>query len=150
MKLKSPLARTLRAIAGALESLNDQELEALVAGKGRLVYMADDQVSEVDSRPIVDTEPLQTRLNSCKSREEGRDVLSNISNKEALASLARSLRIHVAKHDRREDIESKIVEAVIGAKLRSEAIQSLNMKGSSPVAAQSATAVDTALEGGRS
>jgi hypothetical protein len=44
-------------------------------------------------------------------------------------SLAKGQKLYVAKNDRREDIENKIIEFVIGAKLRTEAIQPLNLKG---------------------
>jgi tRNA(Ser,Leu) C12 N-acetylase TAN1 len=71
------------------------------------------------------------KLNECKDRDSARETLSAIKNRDALASLARTLKVHVVKRDRREDIESKIVEFVIGGKLRTEAIRSLNLKGGS-------------------
>jgi hypothetical protein len=40
------------------------------------------------------------------------------------------LKIHVNKHDRREALEDKVVESVIGVKLRSESILGLNLKAS--------------------
>lgn len=129
--LKSPLSRSLRVIAAALDALDEQELEALVAGKGRLVFVPNDKAQERNEYSLVDMEAIAEQLFSCGDREQGRSVLSGITNKDALSALARSLKIHVAKHDRREDIENKIIETTIGARLRSEAIQTLNMKGDS-------------------
>jgi hypothetical protein len=69
------------------------------------------------------------KLNDCKDRAEAREILSTIVGRDAIESIARTLKVHVVKHDRREDIEAKIVEFVIGGKLRTQAIQSLNLKG---------------------
>ncbi len=40
------------------------------------------------------------------------------------------LKVHINKHDKRDAIEDKIVEFVVGVKLRSEAILCLNLKSS--------------------
>jgi hypothetical protein len=72
-----------------------------------------------------------THPTGCKDRSAAQGILSAIRNRDALANFARALKVHVVKHDRREDIEAKIVEFVIGGKLRTEAIQSLNLKGGS-------------------
>jgi hypothetical protein len=127
--LKSPLSKSLRAIAAALETLDQQELDALVAGKGKLVFLASEKPQEKGEALTGDAEAILERLNSCTDRDGARGVLSEIASKEALWSLATLQKIHVAKHDRREDIESKIIEFVIGGKLRSDAIQTLNLNG---------------------
>jgi hypothetical protein len=41
-----------------------------------------------------------------------------VPNKDTLTAIAKSLKVHVVKYDRREDIENKLIEFVIGAKLR--------------------------------
>jgi DNA-binding TFAR19-related protein (PDSD5 family) len=71
------------------------------------------------------------KLNDCKDRDVARQVLSSIARRDALASFARMQKIHVTKQDRREDIENKLIEFVIGGKLRTQAIQTLNLKGGS-------------------
>jgi hypothetical protein len=130
--LKSPLPRSLRAIAAALEGLDEQELDALIAGKGKLVFVASEQSPVKCEVPMLDSAAILERLHSCTNRDSGRAVLSEITSRDVLSSLARSQKIHVAKHDRREDIESKIIQFVIGGKLRSEAIETLNLSGSGP------------------
>jgi DNA-binding TFAR19-related protein (PDSD5 family) len=129
--LKVPLPKTLRAIASALEALDEKELDALVAGRGKLVFVASERPAERHEASAAEAAEVLGRLSSCTDREQARAVLSEISSKEALTSLARSQKIHVTKQDRREDIESKIIEFVIGGKLRSDAIRTLNMKGAS-------------------
>ena len=76
-----------------------------------------------------DTEEVWQKLNECNDRDEARQILSTIVNRNTLASLAKNLKIHVTKHDKREDIENKLIESVIGGKLRTEAIQTLNLGG---------------------
>jgi len=64
------------------------------------------------------------RLQECKTREEGNEILTNnINSKKDLEVLARFLEISVLKQDKTDQIREKIIEATIGAILRSNAIQ---------------------------
>jgi protein subunit release factor A len=132
--LKSTLSKALRAIVPAVEALDQHQLDALLSGKGKLVFVENEKAQKITSTKIHDAEsvvgPIRERLDKCKDRDEARSVLKEIPSKETLSSLARSLQIHIVNNDRREDIENKIVEFTVGAKLRSEAIRTLNMKGS--------------------
>ncbi|MGE0822353.1 MAG: hypothetical protein AB7G75_24040 [Candidatus Binatia bacterium] len=125
---KTTLAKALRAIAVAIEGLTEEEVEQLIAGKGKLTFTVSEKPKQPDSSPSNDTQVIGEKLNNCKDRDEARRVLSQITNKDALASLAKLQKIHVAKHDRREDIENKLIEFVIGGRLRTEAIQTLNLR----------------------
>jgi hypothetical protein len=125
---KSPLAKTLRAIASALENLEPHELDALVAGRGRLVFVSNEQPDKQMPKDM-DIQTILGRLNRCENREDAQKVLSEISSRERLATIAKALKVHVVKDDRREDIEKKIISFAIGSKLRTEAIQSLNLRG---------------------
>lgn len=126
---KNSLARFARLLAATIEGLDEQQIDQLLTGKGKLTFTATENVRQISSGPSLDQTAILEKLNGLKDRDEARQVLSQITNRDALASLARALKIHVIKHDRREDIESKIIEFVIGGKLRTEAIQSLNLKG---------------------
>jgi hypothetical protein len=127
---KSSLTRLLRVFTATLENLDQEQMDLLMAGKGRLAFTAAGQKEEAtNSQPNVDQAAILARLNECKDREEARQVLSAITSRNALAIFARTLKVHIVKHDRREDIEAKVIEFVIGGKLRTEAIQSLNLKG---------------------
>jgi hypothetical protein len=128
---KSTLVRLLRIITSTIESLDQEQTDKLIAGKGKLIFADSVTAREPTSSPPIDQGSILATLDTCKDREEARQVLSAITNRDALAALARTLKVHVVKHDRREDIESKIIEFVIGGKLRTEAIQSLNLKGGS-------------------
>jgi len=127
---KSGFIRLLRIVAGTMETLDQEQIDQLLAGKAKLCI--DPIARQSDKGKVLPPDHIRIleELNESKSREEARSTLSAIANKDALAAFARTLKVHVVKHDRREDIESKIVEFVIGGKLRSEAIRSLNLKGS--------------------
>lgn len=66
------------------------------------------------------------KLNDCKDRQEAIKILS-VMNRASLASFAKTLKIHVTNYDRRKDIELKIIEFIVGAKLRTNAINSINL-----------------------
>jgi len=126
---KNALTKLLRVLASTIDNLDEADIDLLLSGKGRLIYTPFDKQKNTQSELVMDHDALMDKLNNCKDREEARQVLSSVTNKDTLASLAKSQKLYVAKHDRREDIENKIIEFVIGAKLRTEAIQTLNLKG---------------------
>jgi hypothetical protein len=125
---RSSPTRLLRIFTATLENLDQDQMDLLMAGKGRLTFTATGRTKEANSEPSVDQSDILARFNDCKDREEARRVLSSIMTRDALAAFVRGLKVHIVKHDRREDIESKIIEFGGGGKLRTEAIQSLNLK----------------------
>jgi hypothetical protein len=131
MKQKNIYSKLLRIIASILENFSEEEIENLLSGKGTLVYKQTGVISKSNKEhpQPTDTENILNQLDECQDRENARAVLSEVPNKEILTVIAKSLKVHVVKYDRREDIENKIIEFLVGAKLRTEAIHSLNMKG---------------------
>jgi len=130
MKQKNIFSKLFRIVATVIENLSDDEIDNLLSGKATLIYQAP-SISKQNQKepPIIENEDIINKLNECKDREEAKVILSEVPNKDTLSAIAKSLKVHVVKYDRREDIENKLIEFVIGAKLRTEAIDSLNMKG---------------------
>lgn len=63
-------------------------------------------------------------LKNCKTREDGLEVLKeSLSNKKELEIFARYLDVSISKRDKVDQIRDKIIEATVGAILRSNAIQ---------------------------
>jgi len=137
---KQEVINLLRAILKALDGLDEAEFGQVLDGKGRLKFIGLEQrhVRKRKEGKVLATklargelQMLSHQLQDCKTREEavallhrdGRTIL-----KESLSQLARLLGIHVDKSDRRDAIERKIIEFVVGSRLRSEAIKSLNLK----------------------
>jgi hypothetical protein len=132
MAKKNKYSKILKIIAGLLENLNEKQIDDILSGKASLIYEhRSSTLLEKEHININDFEDITKRLSDCKDREEAREILSSISNKEILTAIAKTQKIHVVKNDRREDIEDKLIEFIIGAKLRTEAIHSLNLKGGS-------------------
>lgn len=125
---KSVLAKVFRTLATTIEGMADEDVELLLTGKGKLTFTPSEKPRNIHVEPSADHAALICRLNECKDRDEARQVLLSVATKDALTSLAKAQKLYVAKNDRRENIENKIIEFVIGAKLRTEAIQTLNLK----------------------
>jgi len=141
---KREVSNLLKAVVQALKELDESQYQQLLEGKGRIQF--------IDLEPRVTTgksrkgklslkiklnhdqlRVLADQLQGCQTREEVRKLLikdNRVFLRDTLAQLARLLDIYVNKDDRREAIEDKIVEFVVGTRLRSEAIMSLNLKGS--------------------
>jgi len=64
------------------------------------------------------------KLSDCSSREEGHFIIAEaFKNKSELEQFAKYLDVLVLKQDKVDQIKDKIIEATVGAKLRSNAIQ---------------------------
>jgi hypothetical protein len=136
MTARHQFLRLLRQIAAEVESLTDEEFEAVLEGKSgrRLVRVAAVRKKKA-SRPLDDAEVgrLSDELAATSTREAARALLTRdegIATRANLERIARALRMHVNKHDTRDALIEKIVEAVVGVRLRSEAIRGLSLKGS--------------------
>ena len=129
MSQKTALVKTLRALASAIDNLDEEELDLLIAGKAKVAILLTEKPKGAASTSTLDQTELMGRLSACSDREQARAILMEVTNKDVLTAFAKTQKIYVAKHDRRDDIENKIIEFVVGAKLRTEAIQTLNMKG---------------------
>jgi hypothetical protein len=129
MSQKGTLAKLFRLFAATIDNLDEHQIDQLIAGKAKLTFTPANKGKELSTAPPIDLAIVLAKLNDCKDRAEAREILSTIVGRDAIESIARTLKVHVVKHDRREDIEAKIVEFVIGGKLRTQAIQSLNLKG---------------------
>jgi hypothetical protein len=122
-------AKLIRIIFSMIENLEEEQIEQLLDGNAKLSF-GEIKKSKVDQFEFSGAySEILSKLNACDDRTMARGILSMISSRDTLASFARSLKIHVVKADRREDIETKIIEFIIGGRLRNEAIRTLNLKG---------------------
>ena len=129
---KSGTPKLLRALATALDELSQSELDLLLAGKGRLVYLPEAAYPKKAESQEHDVSALITKLSACNTREDAQRLLVKVETKDRLIALAKAMKVHTVKNDRREDIESKIIAFAIGGRLRSEAINTLNLGSSAP------------------
>lgn len=136
---KNNVVRLLHSLADAVEQMSEFEVEQLIAGSTGLRVPSSKRkqttgkTGENSSLSPQELESLIDDLQKCATREDVRQLLHHnkqVSTKANLTRLAKMLKVHVNKHDRREAIEDKVIEAVIGVRLRSDAILGLNLKGS--------------------
>ena len=129
---KSITSKALRAIATALEDLEQVELDSLLAGRGRLVFVSSEKTPKKSGLYDFNVSDILARLNACDNREDAQKILESIESKDRILALAKAMKVHVVKLDRREEVESKIIAFAIGGKLRTEALQTLNLRGGGP------------------
>lgn len=140
MKAKgsSEIGRVLRKCAQFFDDVSEEDIQRFLNGELKLELVGHEPrrgraEQEGEAGPS-DLQQLAERLQATESREAAAKILRDdrrVSAKSDLAKLARHLHVHVDKHDKRETIEEKIVEAVIGVRLRSQAIHGLSLKGTS-------------------
>jgi len=114
-------------LAKQVSMLSESDIQKIEKGTHELsVSLVKKKMAQVGSAELSETqkEDLLSRLNSCTSREEGRAVISEaLKNKKELELFARHLDVLVLKQDKVDQIKDKIIEATVGAILRSNAIQ---------------------------
>ena len=128
MSGKLMIGRLLRYLAGIVDGLSTEQVDALISGRARLEYVAV-ETSAPSARP----EPLAAQklledLKACGDREHGKLLLSGVPTLEILVQAAKLRKVRVIKGDRREDVEAKLMEAVLGTLLRGHAMKTLKLK----------------------
>lgn len=128
---RSELANILRQLADYIDSQSDERLASLF-NQATLLMQTESKGKKNLSRSKIpiDAEYLHKiigQLNEMPTRESGEILLKEkISNKASLESLARLLHLPVQRDDTVERLRAKIIENIIGSRLRSDAIQGGN------------------------
>jgi len=125
-KSQKGLALILNKVLSGLMNLSSEEIEKL-SDKGydvELRVVRKRTKDEVEQTLYQDFNVLVEKLTSFNSREEASDFLfRTFETKRPLEQLARSLDIPIIKQDKVEILREKIIEATVGARIRSEAIK---------------------------
>jgi len=124
---RNELATVLRRLADYIEHRSDEELIPLFERARNLIPTAEGrkkQSSAKSSKATGYIHELATQLTELPTRERGNALLREKElNREALEALARHLQLPIQRDDTIERLRAKIVEHVIGSRLRSDAIQ---------------------------
>jgi hypothetical protein len=126
---RDAVAAILRKLSDSIRSLSASEWDAVVAGKFRVdITIGAAREARVESEdsevPDSDLSELASLLREASTREAGHDLLAARSmSKESLVRFARYLDIPASKRDPNERIRDRIIEATIGFRLRSRAVQ---------------------------
>ena len=125
-KSQKALALIFNKVLSGLMNLSSEEIEKL-SDKGydiELKVVRKRTKDEVELVPAEDFKALIEKLTSFGSRDEASDfLLRTFETKKPVEQLARSLDIPILKQDKVETLRDKIIEATVGARIRSDAIK---------------------------
>ncbi len=127
IKTEKDLVAVIRRLAEALESLSGEDLSKLCDPAYTLEIKATRRRSK-DAPPVghsaVSVEQILDQLASVSTRDEAQSLLDlSALSKKQLEPIARKLDIPIVKIDKAEALRDKIVEATVGARIRSQTIQ---------------------------
>jgi hypothetical protein len=130
MNNKLVISNVLNAILDSINNLSDDELDKISLGNFQIELKfgkEKQKKNEEKQSPNLDQNTFDLvieKLNEATSREEGIMILeSHISLKPQLESFAKKIDVAVMKSDKVDKIKNSIVDATVGARLRSNAIQ---------------------------
>jgi hypothetical protein len=126
-KTEVNLLIVFRRLTEALDSLSEEELKKLADPQFSVEIRAIRRRSKDEPSLLpADTTAKEAidQLSLLPSRQDAHAFLdSKFSSKKGLEFIARSLDIPIIRQDKVEDLRDKIVEATVGARIRSQAIQ---------------------------
>ena len=130
MTTKKAVSNLLVSLNKLVNSLSKEDVELIEAGNFTLSInkqkMGSDKAIKHTAVVLEKSkiEFVSQQLSDSKSREEGLRVLEScLKNKSELEVFAKHIDVVVMKNDRIDKIRDNIVDATVGAKLRSSAIQ---------------------------
>ena len=128
---KDILVRLLRDLAKQVQAIDDQEFENILTGMAHIelrIISQEQNKGRLKKVRLTESQMLEIRnaLEKMKTREEGAKLLKEKCKiKEDLISLSRYIDLPVQKSDKVEQLSERIIEATIGYRARSAAIQGL-------------------------
>lgn len=123
--------QTLELVSLALRTiaqLSEKEVNSLLNKEATLVVKSvkgqGRKINKVDIMEFGKIEKHTQAISNFNTREKAKDYLNSIKlKKEELIILAKLMSVHINKSDKKEEIINKIIESVVGSKLRVEAIK---------------------------
>jgi hypothetical protein len=116
-----------RRLAEAIDALTEDEIKRLSDPQYDVEVRAvrrRPKEDTLDATLKVDADEVIRTITGKATRLEAQSFLdSNFSNKKMLEQIARRLDIPIIRQDKVEVLRDKIIEATVGAKMRSQAIQ---------------------------
>jgi len=109
-------------ISQEIVKFSDEDIRNLLEGKADIILQI--KTKKQDTKDNLNFETIDQELSKMSSREDGFDYLKKKNFKRSkLILFANFLDITIKRTDKNEQIMDKIIEAIIGYRLRSEAIQ---------------------------
>jgi len=116
----------LKVIFDFLSSLSDEQLRNLIEKKIKLRIDNQKQL-EPEKKTVPDVGEICAKLNIFTTKEQARDLFNNIvADKPTLKEIAKHYSIPVLSNDTNAQLVDKIIENVVGAKMKFDTL--LNTK----------------------
>lgn len=129
---RNQLHTFLDSLTEAARALNEEEVNAVLEGRARIIVHVENvkrrrrskHEAASEEQEGLDLQEAAASLRGMTTREAGTSYLeAHFKNRTDLLRLARILDLPVRERDPRSRMEEKIVDATIGFRLRSDAIQ---------------------------
>ncbi len=118
MKYSKVFQHILTEIVTQIGRLSNSDFEKINDGTYEISINVKKKLSDTVKKETI------SQLNDCKSREAGIAILTSaFKNMKELEQFAKSIDVLVLKQDKIDHVREKIIEATVGAVLRSNAIQ---------------------------
>jgi hypothetical protein len=135
MNQKQEFSKLFSIFSKIVHRLSEEQYQQILSGEGELIFQRRNEKKRIVGRKETASESglvvsIKDKLIKLSCREEGLKLLleSKAVKKNTLVELASAFYVHILKSDKKQVIAEKIVEQVVGTKLRSNAIQEINLK----------------------
>lgn len=126
-KAEASIITIFRRLSEAIDLLSDEEIGRLSDPQYGVEIKAVRRRTKDESdnrKSTIDVEDVIAIITSKPSRSEAQSFLDeSYSNKKVLEQIARRLDIPIVRQDKADVLRDKIIEATVGARIRSQAIQ---------------------------
>ena len=126
---RQAIDKLLNIIEDSLCAMDDRELDLLLQGKGRLQFTATSVADErSETKPHLEEAARETakQLADAETRDAARAVIASIDRprrREFLLLIAQASGVRVGSKDSIARIEQRLIQAIVGSKLRSRAFK---------------------------
>ncbi len=130
---KRIMSGLLVAVADALNSMDDREFDLLIRGEGNLRFVAASKNGLKNGKRLIIDSHIESvvnevaqKLSDADSRESAESLIASIDQprrKDFLILLAKASGVRVESKDTIARLERKLIETVVGSKLRSKAFK---------------------------
>ena len=129
---KQTASALLTALADAVDSMDDRQIDLLVRGEGSLRFVSTSRNGKNGRKLAVDREiessanEIARKLSAADSRQAAEDLIASIDQprrRDFLVLVSKASGVRVDSKDTIAKIEQKLIEGTIGYKLRSKAFK---------------------------
>lgn len=119
----------LKIVFDFLDQLPEEQLALLIEKKARLKLETEKNPSKGSRTAEFDVEEVCKRLECCSTREEAMQYMTEVSlSRAGLKAVAKKYNIPLGSKDRSNQIAEKIIENVVGSRLRFDALLNTDLK----------------------